>query len=138
MKLDGKENFEPLRIINQKAEVILIDKYGVIDRILPTCDFSFVGGSILPFGGHNVLEPLSYGVPTSTGENIWNIEERQELIQNGVLHVVRTPKELAGLIAESHQLKEPVLRFHEEKKKEVEAELNRIFSEIIPVLKKVP
>ncbi len=123
-------------IKKQKAEVILVDKYGVIDKILPICDFSFVGGSVLPLGGHNVLEPLSHEVPTSTGENIWRIEEREELIRKGVLHVVRTSEELARLITKSHQLRKTVGIFCEEKKREVQSELRRILSEIVLALKK--
>lgn len=123
-------------IKKQKAEVILVDKYGVIDKILPMCDFSFVGGSVLPFGGHNVLEPLSHGVPTSAGENIWRIEERNELIRKGVLHVVRTSEELARLITKSHQLRKTVEIFCEEKKREVQSELRRILGEIVLALKK--
>jgi 3-deoxy-D-manno-octulosonic-acid transferase len=119
---------------NKKLEIVLVDRYGVIENILPVCDLSFVGGSLIPIGGHNVLEPISYGIPTASGENIWNVEEREELIGSGVLNIVRKPEEIAGLVIKSDELKKMVEKYSEEKREKVKKELLKILEEISTIL----
>ena len=47
--------------------MILLDTMGELARIYGLADLAFVGGSLVPHGGHNVLEPLFHGVATTTG-----------------------------------------------------------------------
>ncbi|MFZ8802187.1 MAG: 3-deoxy-D-manno-octulosonic acid transferase [Candidatus Calescibacterium sp.] len=114
-----------------KNQVFIIDVYGVVDKILDYFPFAFVGGSILPFGGHNVLEPISRGILVATGKHIWNIPEREELIKERVLFIVDSPKELAELVKKSKKEDiERVKKFVSKKKNEVLYEMNRILDEI--------
>jgi 3-deoxy-D-manno-octulosonic-acid transferase len=111
--------------------VVLIDTYGVVDKILSYFSFSFVGGSILPIGGHNVLEPISKGVPVSTGKHIWNISEKEELIKEKVLFIVDNPNDLAYIMRNSKdEYKERVREFVNKRRKEIFDELKRIAFEI--------
>jgi 3-deoxy-D-manno-octulosonic-acid transferase len=54
------------------ANVILLDSIGELRAVYALADVAFVGGSIAPRGGHNVLEPASQGVCTVTGPHMNN------------------------------------------------------------------
>jgi len=47
-------------------------------------DLAFVGGSLVPIGGHNVLEPAALSVPVLVGPRTFNFEEiTRSLIEEG-------------------------------------------------------
>jgi len=120
-----------LKILDTNIKVVLIDTYGLVEEILGYFSFSFVGGSILPIGGHNVLEPISKGVPVSTGKHIWNISEREELIKEKVLFIADNPRDLAYIIKKSgDEYKERVRKFVNKRRKEISDEIERIVFEI--------
>ncbi|MFC1628307.1 3-deoxy-D-manno-octulosonic acid transferase [Gemmatimonadota bacterium] len=48
-------------------EVLLLDTIGELERFFAASDLAFVGGSLVPVGGHNLLEPAMYGVPILFG-----------------------------------------------------------------------
>ena len=54
------------------CEVILLDTIGELRAIYALADIAFVGGSIAPHGGHNVLEPAARGVCVVTGAHTQN------------------------------------------------------------------
>jgi 3-deoxy-D-manno-octulosonic-acid transferase len=59
-----------------------------------------VGGSLVPVGGHNLLEPAALGVPVITGPSWSNGEEiAQLLLREGAALEVANAKELAGALA---------------------------------------
>lgn len=116
-----------------KSKIVLIDGYGMVDKVFPYVSFAFVGGTILPFGGHNVLEPISFGLPVAVGENLWNIKEKDELIESGVMFVVRSPGEFASIIKKGVD-RGKILGYVERKRSRVEEELDRIYSKIKGVL----
>jgi len=60
--------------------VYLLDTLGDLPVHYAASDIAFVGGSLLPFGGHNVLEPASIGIPVITGEHTQNFSEINELL----------------------------------------------------------
>lgn len=49
------------------ASVLLLDTIGELERVFAASDLAFVGGSLAPLGGHNLLEPAMYGVPVLFG-----------------------------------------------------------------------
>jgi 3-deoxy-D-manno-octulosonic-acid transferase len=58
------------------GSVFLIDSIGELAALYSLAAIAFVGGSLVPRGGHNILEPALYGVPIVTGnhyENFRNI-----------------------------------------------------------------
>ena len=58
-------------------------------------DLAFVGGSLVPVGGHNVLEPASIGVPVITGPYIHNFKEICELLDKmGALWIIKNTDQL--------------------------------------------
>ena len=56
---------------------LIVDKYGVLDEIYPVSDIVYVGKSLFKSeqGGHNVLEPASYGKTVVTGSYAVNFKD---------------------------------------------------------------
>ncbi|SPD76505.1 putative 3-deoxy-D-manno-octulosonic-acid transferase [uncultured Desulfobacterium sp.] len=48
-------------------DILILDTIGELGRIYGLGKISFVGGSLVPFGGHNLLEPASFGCPVLFG-----------------------------------------------------------------------
>jgi 3-deoxy-D-manno-octulosonic-acid transferase len=55
--------------------VVLGDSLGEIFAYCVAADVAFVGGSLLPLGGQNLLEPIAVGVPTLVGPHMFNFAE---------------------------------------------------------------
>ncbi len=58
----------------QLPSVLLLDTMGELARLYPLADVVFVGGSLAPRGGHNILEPAAAGVPVVIGPHMQNFE----------------------------------------------------------------
>lgn len=65
------------------GEVLLVDTIGELMRLYALSDLVFVGGSLVPVGGHNLLEPASLGVPVLFGPNMENFREISRLVLAG-------------------------------------------------------
>jgi 3-deoxy-D-manno-octulosonic-acid transferase len=61
--------------IPQDTEVILGNTMGEMFTYYAACDFAFVGGSLLKFGGQNLIEPASMGKPVIIGKYIYNFAD---------------------------------------------------------------
>jgi 3-deoxy-D-manno-octulosonic-acid transferase len=71
------------------CEVLLLDTLGELLDFYAAADLAFVGGSLVPAGGHNLLEPAALGVPILTGPHNTNGEEiARLLIARGAAEVV--------------------------------------------------
>lgn len=64
----------------QKVNVLLVDTVGELLKLYSISDVAFVGGSLVAVGGHNLLEPASYGVPMVFGPYMSNFREVSELV----------------------------------------------------------
>lgn len=62
------------------GEVLLVDTIGELQNLYALADIAFVGGSLVPTGGHNLLEPASVGVPSLFGPHMTNFREIAELV----------------------------------------------------------
>jgi 3-deoxy-D-manno-octulosonic-acid transferase len=79
------------------SEVLLLDTLGELLDFYAAADVAFVGGSLVPVGGHNLLEPAALGIPILTGPHNFNSADvARLLVERGAAEVVRTPAELAG------------------------------------------
>jgi 3-deoxy-D-manno-octulosonic-acid transferase len=79
-----------------EVEVLLLDTVGELVRFFPAAWAVFVGGTVAPLGGHNVLEPATYGKPVAFGRHTENVSAAAAaLCAAGGGAVVRTPSELA-------------------------------------------
>ncbi|MDQ1333587.1 MAG: 3-deoxy-D-manno-octulosonic acid transferase [Thermodesulfobacteriota bacterium] len=53
-------------------DVLVLDTMGELGRIYGVGSVGFVGGSLVPVGGHNLLEPASFGIPVIFGPHTHN------------------------------------------------------------------
>ena len=83
------------------AAVFLGDTMGEVPLFYAASDVAFVGGSLIPIGGHNLLEPAALGVPVVTGPHNFNAQDIADLfIQKGACRRVGDPQELAATVSE--------------------------------------
>jgi 3-deoxy-D-manno-octulosonic-acid transferase len=83
-----------------KCEVLLLDTLGELLDFYAAADLAFVGGSLVPVGGHNLLEPAALGIPVLTGPYNTNSEETARLlIAQGAAEVVRDAAELTQRVS---------------------------------------
>ncbi len=57
------------------ADVLVVDGVGELARLYGLATVAFVGGSLVPVGGHNVLEPAAAGAPVLFGPHTAHVEE---------------------------------------------------------------
>jgi 3-deoxy-D-manno-octulosonic-acid transferase len=82
------------------ADVLLVDTLGELLDFYAAADVAFVGGSLVPVGGHNLLEPAAVGIPILTGPHNENSADIAGLlIERGAAAVVRDAAELGGRVS---------------------------------------
>jgi 3-deoxy-D-manno-octulosonic-acid transferase len=83
------------------CKVFLLDSLGELLPYYASSDVAFVGGSLVPAGGHNLLEPASLGVPLLTGPHTFNFTEVMSLLADArAVYVVRDVPEIAARVVE--------------------------------------
>jgi 3-deoxy-D-manno-octulosonic-acid transferase len=86
-----------------------VDTLGELLAFYAAADVAFVGGTLVPIGGHNLLEPASLGLPVLAGPNNFNSADiARLLIECGAVRIVQDAAGLAGIIDEL--LANPALR----------------------------
>jgi len=82
-----------------EVRVVLVDSVGELAALYAAADAAFVGGSLVPIGGHNLLEPAALGVPVLTGPFTANGKEiAQMLLTRGAALQVADARELAAAL----------------------------------------
>jgi 3-deoxy-D-manno-octulosonic-acid transferase len=77
-------------------QVLVGDTMGELVFLYACADLAFVGGSLVPNGGHNYLEPAALGLPVLSGPHRFNFTEISELLEGaGALQVVADETALA-------------------------------------------
>ncbi len=77
------------------AAALLLDSVGELTRIYPLATVAFVGGSLVPTGGHNPIEPAAAGVPVCFGPHMTNFREiASTFLEDDAAVEVRSPAEL--------------------------------------------
>lgn len=61
--------------------VLLLDTIGELSSVYAVGQVAFVGGSLVEYGGHNILEPAQYGVPVVIGPHYENFREMVNLFR---------------------------------------------------------
>jgi len=86
--------------VSPTPDVLLLDAMGELGRAYRGALAAFVGGSLVPTGGHNPLEPAVWGVPVLTGPHVHNFREvYDEMAAAGAARVVEDSGELAAVLA---------------------------------------
>ena len=82
--------------INADTQIYLCDSMGELLMFYAASDVAFVGGSLLPVGGHNMLEPAILNKPVISGKHTFNFAEVSELLINAnALLIIEDEKSLA-------------------------------------------
>ena len=87
--------------VTKQTQIYLGDTLGELAMLYAAGHVAFVGGSLVPLGGHNVLEPASLGRPVLSGPSIENFDDVAEPLQAaGTLTLVDSPEALADAVAD--------------------------------------
>lgn len=76
------------------GNVLILDSIGELAAIYALADLAFVGGSLVEYGGHNILEPAQYGVATLIGPHYENFRDMVDLFRASDAVRVVGPAEL--------------------------------------------
>jgi 3-deoxy-D-manno-octulosonic-acid transferase len=92
--LSQRSGFKILRrseqgMCTREIQVLVVDTMGELPLFYGTADIAFVGGSLVPRGGHNLLEPAALGRPVVIGPHYFNFNEisRQFLAANAAIEI---------------------------------------------------
>jgi 3-deoxy-D-manno-octulosonic-acid transferase len=80
--------------------VLLLDSIGELAALYALADIAFVGGSLVPRGGHNIIEPAQYGVATVVGNHTENFRDIVSLFQRRDAVRIVGPAELPLVLME--------------------------------------
>ncbi|MHC4261848.1 MAG: 3-deoxy-D-manno-octulosonic acid transferase [Planctomycetota bacterium] len=79
----------------------LVDTIGELEAVYGLADIAFVGGSLIPHGGQNVLEPAAQGLPVVFGPHVENFYQEVALLeQSDACRRVEDARELEGVLLE--------------------------------------
>jgi 3-deoxy-D-manno-octulosonic-acid transferase len=83
------------------GEVLVLDTVGELAPLYARADVAFVGGSLVPRGGHNILEPVFAGRPVLFGRHTSNVRHAVEMLaDSGAALRVEDPRELGQAAGE--------------------------------------
>ena len=72
--------FSQLTLAPGHPDIILIDSMGLLATAYAICDVAFIGGSLVPMGGHNPLEPALFAKPILLGPHMTDFLEVSDLL----------------------------------------------------------
>ncbi|NNJ84729.1 MAG: 3-deoxy-D-manno-octulosonic acid transferase, partial [Gammaproteobacteria bacterium] len=82
--------------IDARIDVFIGDTMGELPMLYAASDVAFVGGSLVPVGGHNMLEPAALGLPILFGPHVFNFAQiAHNLREQGAAKQVENKTELA-------------------------------------------
>ena len=85
---------------NNKEEILLLDSIGELAATFQHAAVVFVGGSLVPLGGHNVLEPARFAKPIVFGPHMENFREISRLFLDARAAIqIQHPGELASAVS---------------------------------------
>lgn len=83
----------------EKPDVMVLDTLGELASLYEQADYVFVGGSLVDWGGHNIIEPASKGKPVVFGPHMQNFSDIARLFVGADAAVqVRDPAELEAVL----------------------------------------
>jgi 3-deoxy-D-manno-octulosonic-acid transferase len=66
-----------------RSGILLLDSVGELAAVYELADIAFVGGSLVPTGGHNILEPAQHGAAILVGPHTFNFREIVSIFEQG-------------------------------------------------------
>ena len=97
LEYQRRSEHEPL---TDSTDVLLIDTLGELSAFLGLADAAFIGGSLVPRGGHNPIEAAAWGCAVITGPHVINFATIvRDMERGGAIRVVKDEDELASRLA---------------------------------------
>ncbi len=100
-------------------DVVVLDTIGELGKVYSIGDVIYVGGSLIPHGGHNILEPAAHGKAIIVGFNMFNFKET---------HALFTKRNAVITVQNGDELRDAVLRLFNDP-----AERRRMESETLAI-----
>lgn len=80
---------------SDKIDIVVVDTFGEVGTFFRIADICFVGGSLVPIGGHNLHEPVALGKPVLHGIHTENCREIKDMLASaGVAFEVKNAEEI--------------------------------------------
>jgi 3-deoxy-D-manno-octulosonic-acid transferase len=81
--------------LDPSVSVLILDRMGELESFFPVAQLAFIGGSLVPVGGHNLLEAVRAGTGVVMGKHLDNIEDiAQQFVDHDAMCVVSDAGEL--------------------------------------------
>ncbi len=91
-------------------DVLILDTIGELSRIYAVADSAFIGGSLVPWGGQNLLEPAFYGKPIFFGPHMDNFAYlAEEFVRKRGAKIVRSEKELIDFLIDRDEKRQGMM-----------------------------
>ena len=108
-KVCKHHNFDSIRYTellkgeDANNKIIIIDKIGVLPLLYQFCDLCYIGGSLIPHGSQNMIEPAAHGIPVIMGPYLHTFREASDFLlsKKGALKVANSEelkKEMVELL----------------------------------------
>ena len=83
---------------NTQWDILILDTIGELAQFYALCDAAFIGGSLVPWGGQNLLEPAFYRKPVFFGPHMENFSFLAEtFVQSGAARIIYKGKDLVEM-----------------------------------------
>lgn len=105
--------------VETNTEIIIVDSLGELLGFYQISDYAFVGGSLVPIGGHNILEPIAMQVPVFCGPYVNNARaicndlsnagaiqclENVDLLVKAIIHMAKNPTQRKNQITQANTI----------------------------------
>ncbi len=90
-------------LVDKTTDVYVADTMGELKLLYVAADVAFVGGSLVPVGGHNVLEPALAGVPVIFGVHMFNFKEiADRILMEEAAIQAHSPEDIVEAVLKIH------------------------------------
>lgn len=87
--------------VTEDTSIYIGDSMGEMMLYFSSADIAYIGGSLVPVGGHNMLEAMVLGVPCISGPHVHNFQDiAEQMVQRGAGFIVADQMELADKVVE--------------------------------------
>lgn len=90
------------QVVPSEIQVVLGDSMGELFAYYAAADLAFIGGSLLPYGGQNLIEACAVGTPVLVGPHMYNFDEATRLAVSAGAAI--RVADAAGLVSEAQRL----------------------------------
>lgn len=82
-------------------DIYLVDTLGELTQFFAACDVAYIGGSLVPVGGHNMIEASALGVAVVFGPHLFNFQEiSTQLLEADAARIIHDSDALASTVTE--------------------------------------